>query len=155
MFPTQLKTSNSPKNANLVWKSQGVANSWWTTKLVPNLKLHYPMVLVIISLLGLLCMLHSLLSSSNQLLYSKNKLSMSLNLNPCTNYNIYGVYCLFAQKQAQLERILLTWQFIANSAYSTKVYHWHPSRLPLDSKQCRVCFKVLWVLSIWLFIWGW
>ena len=50
------------------------------------------MVIVVVSLLSLLCMLQSSLSSSNYLLHPKNKLSMSLPLNPCTNHNINGIY---------------------------------------------------------------
>ena len=50
------------------------------------------MVLIIISFLSLIYMLYSFLSSSNLLLHSKNKLSMSLPLNFYNNHNIYGVY---------------------------------------------------------------
>ena len=60
--------------------------------LFPNLELYKPMVLVIVSLLSLLCALHSFLGSSNKLLYFNNKLSMSLTLYPSKNHNVYGVY---------------------------------------------------------------
>ena len=57
---------------------------------VPNLKLHHPMVLVIISLLGLVCMLYSSLGNSNQLLHPNNKLGTSLTLNLHINHNVSG-----------------------------------------------------------------
>ena len=60
--------------------------------LAPNLKLYYPMVLVILSLFTLLCILYSSLSSSNNLLHPRNNLYMSLTLNPIANHNVYGVY---------------------------------------------------------------
>ena len=46
------------------------------------------MVLVIVSLLSLLCMLHSSLGSSNQLLYPGNKLSMNFTLDSSSNHNV-------------------------------------------------------------------
>ena len=60
--------------------------------LVPNIYLHNPIVLAIVNFLSLLCMLHSSLRSSNQLLYPNNKLGMNLTLNPYTNHNSNGVY---------------------------------------------------------------
>ena len=59
--------------------------------LVPNLEFYNPMVLIIESLLSLLCMFHSFLGRSNKLLYPSHKPSVSLLLNPCTKYDIYGV----------------------------------------------------------------
>ena len=49
------------------------------------------MVLVIVSLLSLLCIFHSSLGSSNDLLYPVNKVSMSVNLDPFANHNVNGL----------------------------------------------------------------
>ena len=61
------------------------------------------MVLVIASLLDLLCMLYSSLGSSNQMLHSRYKLSVSLTLNPCVYHNVNEVYQLFP-------KIKLSWR---------------------------------------------
>ena len=65
------------------------------------------MVLIMLSLLSLLCMLHSSLDRSNQLLHPRNKLSLGIPLNPCTNYNTYGVYQILPKKNSAGENFVL------------------------------------------------
>ena len=67
------------------------------------------MVLVIVGLLSLLCMLHSYLSCSNQLLYPNNKLSMSLPLNLCANHTVNGNHQLLPKDK-------LSWKGIYTGA---------------------------------------
>ena len=96
--PTQdLKWSNK-----ILLQFEGARNSLIVCgqqNLIPNLKLYITMILVMVSLLGLLYMLHSSLGSSNQLLYSKHKLSVSLTLNLCENHNVNGVYRLLSKNK--------------------------------------------------------
>ena len=73
---------------------------------VPNLELHNPMVLIIVSYLSLLCTLYNSLVSSNYLLHPNNELSNESHAKPlCQSKCIWGLPD-FAQKQVQLERTL-------------------------------------------------
>ena len=75
--------------------------------LIPNLKVHNSIELIIVSILSLLCMLYSSIGFSNGLLHQKNRLSISLTLNPYANHNIYGVSQLLPKNTLSWREFIL------------------------------------------------